>query len=242
MTRLREKEKISSADIANRVEEAKKEWFKSVCDGFYIEEYLLRDPIMLALKPYYLYCMDEGIKTIELRKHLPNPKKWDNGVFVWCTKDSASFNKIPADKREKYRPYLGTVAAYFTSKNHYFFDRKLTGDDGPTDDKFFKSTCVTWEGLREYLGTEGIGVFYGMSVDEFSLFEKPLSLSRFRKPCICPQMPYCPACKEGFEYMDEDEAEFYRLGESANTHWVCTRYLSNPPQSYYFVQGELYED
>ena len=36
MTRLREKEKISSADIANRVEEAKKEWFKSVCDGFYI--------------------------------------------------------------------------------------------------------------------------------------------------------------------------------------------------------------
>lgn len=216
MTRLREKEKISSADIVNRVEEAKKERFKSVCDGFYIEEYLLRDPIMLALEPYYLYCMDEGIKTIELRKHLPDPKKWNNGVFVWCTNDLASFNKIPEDKREKYRPYLGTVAAYFTSKNHYFSDWELADDDGSTDDQFFKSTCVT--------------------------FEKPLPLSRFRKPCICPQMPYCPACKEGFEYMDEDEAEFYRLGESANTHWVCKRYLRNPPQSYYFVQGKLYED
>lgn len=99
--------------------------------------------------------------------------------------------------------------------------------------KLAKSTCTTLKDLKDWLGTD-LHDFYGLYIKNPELLKKPLELHEFLKPCICPEMPYCPACKYGYEYMSEDEAEFYRMGEGANTEWYCHNVVKNPPAPFIY--------
>lgn len=41
------------------------------------------------------------------------------------------------------------------------------------------------------------------------------------KYCIWPECPYCPTCPFGYEYISDEEAEFYRVDGECNTEWIC---------------------
>lgn len=99
--------------------------------------------------------------------------------------------------------------------------------------KMAKSTCTTLKELKKWLGID-LHNFYGLAIEKPILFEKARNIQEFLKPCCCPEMPYCPACEFGYEYMSEDEAEFYRMGESANIEWYCHNVVKNPPAPFIY--------
>ena len=71
------------------------------------------------------------------------------------------------------------------------------------------------------------------------IYDKPMELSDFHKPCICPKMQYCPSCPKGYVYMSEDEEEYYRATngqEGCETEWVCLNVVEKPPQSWQYVE------
>lgn len=69
--------------------------------------------ILKSIKPYYFYLITEGIKKVDIFKTLPDLKEWDGTVYLYCTKNMGSFKRIPQDKQDKYKKYLGTVGAQF---------------------------------------------------------------------------------------------------------------------------------
>lgn len=68
--------------------------------------------ILLPLSPYWFYLIDIGQKRREARMTEPS-KGCPFKVFVYVTKDESSLSMIPASHRERYRRYMGTVAASF---------------------------------------------------------------------------------------------------------------------------------
>ncbi len=56
------------------------------------------------------------------------------------------------------------------------------GDDNWKDNVLCKSTCLTIEAFRKYLGT-GISEFCTLHISNLIIYDKPKELSEFRKPC-----------------------------------------------------------
>lgn len=56
------------------------------------------------------------------------------------------------------------------------------GDENWKDNVLCKSTCLTIEAFRKYLGT-GISEFCTLHISNLVIYDKPKELSEFRKPC-----------------------------------------------------------
>lgn len=69
--------------------------------------------LLRSIKPYWLYLILTGKKTLELGKTIPQADDWDKIVYLYCSKDIKSFNRIPEADREWMRKYLGKVACCF---------------------------------------------------------------------------------------------------------------------------------
>lgn len=104
----------------------------------------------------------------------------------------------------------------------------------------FPNSCVKYKELKEYVGTNFFSKpFYAWHIDNLQIFDKPMELSDFHKPCICPKMQYCPSCPKGYVYMSEDEEEYYRATngqEGCETEWVCLNVVEKAPQSWRYVE------
>ena len=77
--------------------------------------------IILSIKPYYLYLILIGKKTIELRKSFPQRDEWDKTAFLYCTKDMKSFAQIPEKDQEWMRDKLGKIACKIVVDKFYKF-------------------------------------------------------------------------------------------------------------------------
>ncbi len=77
--------------------------------------------IILSIKPYYLYLILIGKKTIELRKSFPGRREWDKTAFLYCTKDMKSFAQIPEEDQGWMRDKLGKIACKIVVDKFYKF-------------------------------------------------------------------------------------------------------------------------
>lgn len=125
--------------------------------------------VLRSVKPYWFYLICEGKKKVEVCKTEPLSKEWDRIVYLYCSKDMRSFNRIPEEYREKYRKYLGTVGAYF----YCYGIMDISSDYAPV------GSCLTSEELMQY----GKGkTLSGLCFRKINVFKKPRGLSDFKTP------------------------------------------------------------
>lgn len=177
--------------------------------------------VLISIRPEWCEKIANGQKTIEIRKTKPKidtPFK----CYIYETKsDKKYMNKSHANT-------IGTVVGEFVCD--YIIE-----SNGVYGDKLFK-TGLSFEDLQNYGKGQKI---YGWHISDLVIYYKPKKLSDFRKPCIMPEMPYCPKCAVGSEYISETEAEFYRVDGECNTEWRCLNYVTRPPQSWCYVKGDV---
>lgn len=125
--------------------------------------------VLRSVKPYWFYLMCEGIKKIEVSKTEPLSKEWNDIVYLYCSKDKKSFDRIPEEHREKYRKYLGTVGASF----YCYGIMDISSDYAPL------GSCLTSEELMQY----GKGKNFLVCVSTKLMFTK------IREPCPNSKRP-----------------------------------------------------
>lgn len=125
--------------------------------------------VLRSVKSYWFYLICEDKKKVEVCKTEPLSKEWDRIVYLYCSKDIRSFNRIPEEHREKYRKYLGAVGAYF----YCYGIMDISSDYAPL------GSCITPEELMQY----GKGkTLSGLCFRKINVFKNPRDLSDFKKP------------------------------------------------------------
>lgn len=217
--------------------------------------------VMLSIKPKYCELIASGKKTIEVRKTKPKletPFK----CYIYCTKESYKgkylhtsnqhgkllFWHNPNDttitvqpEEYDYTAYAcgGKVIGEFVCKHItdiQVLNKGLFTGGYPNGNctLVVQNSALTPKDIKEYAnGKEWV---YGWQISDLKIYDKPKTLEDFRKPCISPEMPYCPLCKVGYEYISETEAEFYRVDGECYTEWRCLNLIRKPPQSWCYVQ------
>lgn len=183
--------------------------------------------VIASVRPLYCYYYAIGRKTLELRKTCPKldgPFK----VYIYCTKWVKNLIRGDIATTIDYvAMYGGKVIGEFVC------DTILRNCEKANADIAEAQSCVKREKILEYSGGHEV---FGWHVTNLKIYDKPKKLSEFMKPCICPEMPYCPTCPVGYEYISETEAEFYRVDGECSTEWICKNHLKRPPQSWCYVE------
>ena len=212
--------------------------------------------VMLSIKPKYCELIASCKKIFELRKNKPKlqpPFK----CYIYCTKESYKgkylhtsnqhgklfFWHNPNDttitvqpEEYDYTAYAcgGKVVGEFVCDKIVPVSVYYSDSNAPIANKEFPFFCLTDKEIMDYLGNGVQG--WGWQISDLKIYDKPKTLEDFRKPCISPEMPYCPLCKVGYEYISETEAEFYRVDGECYTEWRCLNLIRKPPQSWCYVQ------
>lgn len=191
--------------------------------------------VMISIKPKWCELIANGKKTIELRKTKPKietPFK----CYIYCTKGEihylSSSKGVAICLHDKEG---GKAIGEFVCDAVIPISIEYSNPKSRIALKEFPYTCLTDKQIMDYLGNGGKG--YGWHISDLKIYDSPKELNEFRKPCISPEMPYCPACKVGREYISESEAEFYRIDGTCDTEWVCLNYIKRPPQSWCYVEN-----
>ena len=140
--------------------------------------------IIRSVKPYWFYLICEGIKKAEVGKSKPTAQNWNKAVYLYCSKDKKSFNRIPKEHREKYRKYLGTIGARFISDkiDNYrnFIINPINKYEQKTIDGILNISCLSHGELCEYLTErEDNKHFYIWHISNLVIYEKPRELYDF---------------------------------------------------------------
>ena len=203
--------------------------------------------ILISIKPEWVEKILDGSKGIEIRKTMPKcelPCK----VYIYCTKGQElwgdgtgeTWHGIAEDEDMERVFELNPTLARLNSKIVAEFTLKLI--DKITDlsnfmnrEYIYQNAKITEKELWDY-SDGGTKTMYGWHIEDLIVYDRPKALIEFRKPCISPEMPYCPDCRVGCESISESEAEFYRAGESCRTEWCCLNFIKRPPQSWCYVE------
>lgn len=98
--------------------------------------------------------------------------------------------------------------------------------------ELIKKSCLSFDELGKYVCSKSvIDNFYAIHISNLEIFDKPKELSEYKGECINKKWSYCPSCEVGYEYISEDEAEFYRACGTCSTEWVCLNWLKKAPQN-----------
>ena len=132
--------------------------------------------IIRSIKPYWFYLILERIKTIEVGKN--KPKQWEGiPVFLYCTKDQNSFNRIPKQEHERYRKYIGKVGACFIPSVMHFIPIPFPKDI--YSQNILNRTCLTEEELNTY--GKDYKNLVGWDISNLVTIEEPKSIEDFYK-------------------------------------------------------------
>lgn len=206
--------------------------------------------VLRSVKPYWLYLILTGKKTIEVGKSCPQAKDWNKVVEMYCSKDMRSFNRIPEEDKEWMRKYLGRVACRFVCKWVAELDCELYNDgsdeevrrvwydedDGERYTEIIARTgnhpwlsrhaCMSWDEFKAYMG-EGEKTFYGWHISDLKIYDKPKELSEFYK-----------VGAKSLEELDEDELCRY----CAPTNYGERRVHLVPNAGAAFCEGDYCEE
>ena len=167
--------------------------------------------VLRSIKPYWLYCIIIGVKTVEVGKDFPKSNDWNKAVFLYCSQDKKSFNCIPEKDREWMRKYFGKVACRFVCDNiiDYTLDPYGYHSYFINDDDFENTGFIFCEELWEY----GKGkTLYGWHISDLVIYDKPRELGEFRS---------------------------YNVGiRLENGYPLPTHEIQRPPQSWMYIESE----
>lgn len=138
--------------------------------------------IILSIKPYYLYLILIGKKTIELRKSFPQRKEWDRTAFLYCTKDKKSFAEIPEEDQGWMRDKLGKIACKIVIDDidKVFCAYGTLYSERNSQPNKLEQLCLSIDEVRKYLGKKRIG--YDWHIAFLTLFE-PREITEFVRVC-----------------------------------------------------------
>ena len=178
--------------------------------------------IILSIKPYYLYLILIGKKTIELRKSFPKRTEWDRTAFLYCTNDKKSFAKIPKEDQGWMSEKLGKIACKIVVDKFYKFTStengfKTEGIHSPI--ALHKSRLRICQ-IKSYLKARA---GYGWNISHLILF-KPRDITEFAKASFV---------KGG--------AEERGGGISTSSLFpITSNLISRPPQSWCYAREVLH--
>ncbi len=209
------------------------------------DEYLAKKSILRAIKPYWLYLIIIGKKTVEVAKSAPTDEGFDGLVYLYCTHDITSFKRIPEEARGWMSEFIGKVACVFECGNVTCIGASVDafGEKHLQNVAFIQSrTCLSDSALFEYLyrgeGKNNEG--YAWSITNLFVYDgAPLEVSAFHKPCVHIEGKSCRfggtvgAC-------EHSKIVFERFGERGEHHRLvsdrfCDRVLKHAPQSWQYV-------
>lgn len=219
----------------------------------------MKRAILMSIQPQWLEKILNREKVIEIRKTMPKCEL-PIVVYLYCTNtpkyhhlyDLTYVNKgdtlYAVTQHNKYslvpKGFLNgkVVGEFICDKVTRYDEQVICGgifySDNPDviNDSFCEETQLDNFRLLDY----GKGKpLYGWHISNLKIYDKPMELSDFHKPCICPKMQYCPSCPKGYVYMSEDEEEYYRATngqEGCETEWVCLNVVEKAPQSWRYVE------
>lgn len=203
--------------------------------------------VLRSVKPYWLYLILTGKKTVEIGKSCPQAKDWNKVVEMYCSKDMRSFNRIPEEDKEWMHKYLGKVACRFVCDWISEYESNFSSAcDGEIREVFYDPddneriapiiaevgdkcglmwrACMSWKELRSYMG-DAPKTFYAWRISQLEIYDKPKELSEF---VAAREKDYCDGCGVAWE--------------SCNGDYHCTQkhcdgyHLSRAPQSYMYVE------
>lgn len=164
--------------------------------------------VLRSIKAYWLYLIWIGKKKIEVGKDFPKSDDWNKVVYLYCSKDMKSFNRIPKQDQEWMRKYLGKVACMFICR----------GRMQPNDNLnlMSKESCVPIDELIEYSNGKQL---YGWRITDLVIYDEPKKLGEFYS-----------LCEKGNCYLCDWEREYDSCG--------CNRKkpITRPPQSWCYVE------
>lgn len=77
--------------------------------------------VLISIQPYWVFLIIARLmgwnipqeKTVEIRKDFPKDTAWDKHVYIYCSKNRKSFNRIPAQYQPSMEKFLGKVIGVF---------------------------------------------------------------------------------------------------------------------------------
>ena len=205
--------------------------------------------VLRSIKPYFLYLILIGRKKIELGKDIPKGD-WNKEVYLYCSKDKKSFNRIPKSERYLVKMYLGKVACKFICDEiievysqaeppheleFVATDKMLqrvvtnTYENAKMHFRFEEYCAISKEEIRAYLGDKK---GYGWSISELEIFDEPKELGEFCFPSekFC-EKGLCGDCPKyeipSYEYGEvEFDCEWKKPIEKAPQSWCYVKEIS----------------
>lgn len=150
--------------------------------------------VLRSIKPYWLYLILIGKKTVEIGKTFPKSEDWSKTVFLYCSKDMRSFNLIPPKDRVWMLEYLGKVACKFVcgridtigkrgiNNNFDYCYQSLNvfgNDDIEVEITAIQKSCIPKVELNAY-GATSMRLF-AWHISDLKIYDKPRELSEFSK-------------------------------------------------------------
>lgn len=203
--------------------------------------------VLRSIKPYWLYLIIIGKKTVEVCKDFPKADDWNKEVNLYCSKDAKSFNRIPEKDREWMRKYLGKVSCKFVCKridtigkrginnNFDYCYQSLNvfgNDDIEVEITAIQKSCIPKVELNAY-GAASMRLF-AWHITDLVIYDKPKELTWFIVPSKigCCNEGKCKGCK----YLDRGNG--FNLEDDCNAKFNTDEYkpLRKPPQSWCYVE------
>lgn len=186
--------------------------------------------VMISIQPKWCEKIAARWKTMELRKTKPNiplPFK----CYIYQTKFKWVFNLLRSLKLDDIADALtigfGRVIGEFVC-DHIMGHCEMANADLAEQQSFVRRGDIAkYSGGREV---------FGWHISNLVIYDKPVELSDFYKPCISPEFMYCPNCPVGGEYISESEYEALAMDGECSTEWYCNNRLRRPPQSWCYVE------
>lgn len=201
--------------------------------------------VLIRIRPEWCEKIINGRKTIEVRKTRP---KMDTPFkcYIYCTAGRPDLN-IPISQERLMRDYLetgsmksmncplgnGKVIGEFTCNRvtNLFSNSRFWLDE---DDVLH--TCLSAAEMRKY--ANGANGLYGWHISGLKIYNTPKELSEFSPVCRYKNDDKsCPSRRVACSYQK------YDCNPDGSINLVeCGRTLERPPQSWRYVEEELWND
>ena len=199
--------------------------------------------VLISIRPMWAQKIMSGQKTVEVRKTRP---KMDTPFkcYIYCTAGRPDLN-IPISQERLMRDYLetgsmksmscplgnGKVIGEFTCNRvtNLFSNSRFWLDE---DDVLH--TCLSAAEMRKY--ANGANGLYGWHISGLKIYNTPKELSEFSPVCRYKNDDKsCPSRRVACSYQK------YDCNPDGSINLVeCGRTLERPPQSWQYVEEELW--
>ena len=205
--------------------------------------------VLISIQPKWCELIASGKKTLEIRKTRPKletPFK----CYIYCTKDTIGIcgngkviGEFTCDSISEYEAEFHKGNYFYQNIREIFRDPDNLDDDfrdfsiltandydAPNDCDFCRSSGLSFDNVKTYLGEEFCGTFYGWHISALKIYDTPKELNKLYAKCdnACEDCVY-------WKYIRVNSEEFDM--ECSSSIYGC-RPIKRPPQSWCYVESE----